>query len=86
MVKLLSRSAEENGIPYQFVRGVIGGTDSGALHLAREGVPAGVLAVPCRYVHAPVGVVSLVDYENTVKLLVAALGKLGREELRTGKS
>lgn len=52
----------------------------------REGVPAGVLAVPCRYVHAPVGVVSLVDYENTVKLLMVALDRLGGEELRTGKS
>lgn len=46
------------------------------MHLAREGVPAGVLAVPCRYVHAPVGVVSLVDYDNSVKLLRAALDRL----------
>ncbi|MHB1355673.1 MAG: hypothetical protein ACYCZF_06820 [Anaerolineae bacterium] len=36
---------------------------------------AGVLAVPCRYVHAPVGVVCLVDYETTAKLLMAALVK-----------
>jgi tetrahedral aminopeptidase len=79
VVRLLSSTAESNGIPYQYLQGVIGGTDSGELHLARAGVPAGVLAVPCRYVHAPVGVVSLVDYENTVKLLVASLSRLGGE-------
>ena len=36
-----------------------------------------MLAVTRWYVHAPVGVASLVDYENTVRLLMAALGKLG---------
>ncbi|MHB1355670.1 MAG: hypothetical protein ACYCZF_06805 [Anaerolineae bacterium] len=46
-------------------------------NLTRESVPAGVLAVPCRYVHVPVSVVSLVNYENTVRLLRVALGRLG---------
>lgn len=76
LVKLFSRTAENLGIPYQYKRGAIGGTDAGALHLVREGVPAVVLSVPCRYIHAPVSVVSLSDYDYAVKLLMAALAKL----------
>ena len=76
LVKLFSRTAENFGIPYQYKRGAIGGTDAGALHLVREGVPAVVLSVPCRYIHAPVSVVSLSDYDYAVKLLMAALVKL----------
>ena len=76
LVKLFSSTAESLGIPYQFRRLVTAGTEAGALHLVREGVPAAVLSVPCRYIHAPVSVVSLSDYDNTVKLLMAALTKL----------
>ncbi|MBC7236323.1 MAG: M42 family metallopeptidase [Chloroflexi bacterium] len=76
LVNLLVRSAEEAGLPYQFKRAVAGGTDAGALHLAREGVPAAVVSVPCRYIHAPVALLSLEDFEHTVRLVVAALHNL----------
>jgi tetrahedral aminopeptidase len=77
LVKLLSNTAETLDIPYQYRRLVTAGTDAGALSLVREGVPAAVLSVPCRYIHAPVSVVSLSDYDNTVKLLMAVLTNLG---------
>jgi putative aminopeptidase FrvX len=77
LVKLLSETAESMGIPYQYRRLVTAGTDAGALSLAREGVPAVVLSLPCRYLHAPVSIISLSDFDNTVKLLKAVLGKLG---------
>ena len=44
LVKLFSQAAESEGIPYQYKRGAVGGTDAGALHLVREGVPAVVLS------------------------------------------
>jgi len=76
LVKLLADTAEAEGIPYQYKRGAVGGTDAGAMHLVREGVPSVVLSVPCRYIHAPVSVLSLNDFENAIKLLRAALTKL----------
>jgi len=76
LVRLLIRTAEENGIPYQFKRAVAGGTDSGAIHLVREGIPAVTVAVPTRYIHAPAGLLSLNDLDNTVRLLKATLHAL----------
>ncbi len=67
--------AEQNGIPYQFKQPGIGGTDSGAIHLSREGIPSITVAVPCRYIHSPAGLLSLEDFERTVTLV--------RETLRT---
>ncbi len=76
LVRLLVRAAEENHIPYQFKRTVAGGTDSGALHLAHEGIPAVTVAVPTRYIHAPVSLLSLNDFDHTVQLVKAALHAL----------
>lgn len=76
LVRLLVDAAARAGIPYQFKRAVAGGTDAGAIHLAREGVPAVTVAVPVRYIHAPVSLLSLDDLENTITLLREALRAL----------
>lgn len=76
LVKLLVETAEELGIPYQFKQPGVGGTDAGAIHLAKEGVPSVTVAVPCRYIHSPVCLLSLQDLENTVRLMKGALTKL----------
>jgi len=61
--------AEKNGVEYQ--REVLerGGTDAGSIQLTREGVPSGVLSIPCRYVHTPSEIVDKGDVENAVNLL-----------------
>ena len=73
LVKLLVETAEELDIPYQFKQPGIGGTDAGAIHLAKEGIPSATVSVPCRYIHSPVCLLSLEDLENTVRLMKAAL-------------
>jgi len=73
LVRLLVDTAEGLNIPYQFKRAAAGGTDAGAIHLAREGVPSAVVAVPSRYIHAPVSMLSLDDLDHTVQLMKAAL-------------
>ncbi len=45
------------------------GTDANAMQLAREGVAAGLVSIPNRYMHSPVEVVSLQDLDNAAKLL-----------------
>ena len=76
LVRLLIDAAEANGIPYQFKQPGIGSTDSGAIHLSRTGVPSVTVAVPCRYIHNPVSMLSLNDFDNTVALMKAALRRI----------
>ena len=45
------------------------GTDANAIQIAREGVAAGLVSIPNRYMHSPVEVVSLKDLDNAAKLL-----------------
>ncbi|MHA1616855.1 MAG: M42 family metallopeptidase [Candidatus Njordarchaeales archaeon] len=79
IVKLLVNAAEENNIPYQFKRVIAGGTDAGVIHLTKGGVPAGVVSVPCRYIHGPAAFLDLRDLENTIKLVVAFVRKASEE-------
>ncbi len=76
LVRLLIDTAQAEGLPYQFKQPGVGGTDAGAIHLARSGVPSVTVAVPCRYIHAPVGLMSLQDFDNLVALMKAALRAL----------
>ena len=76
LVRLLIDAAQANDIPYQFKQPGIGGTDAGAIHLSRTGVPSATVAVPCRYIHNPVSILSLNDFDNTVALMKAALRRI----------
>jgi endoglucanase len=82
LLRLLTGTSDELGIPYQFKQPGIGGTDTGAIHLAREGVPSATVAVPCRYIHSPVAILSLGDFENTVRLMRESLSRLTRRTLK----
>ena len=61
------------GIPYQLKQPGMGGTDAGAIHLARTGVPTLPVSVPSRYIHSPVSVLHKGDLEHTVDLVHAML-------------
>jgi endoglucanase len=76
LVRLLADAAEEEGIPFQFKQPGVGGTDAGAIHMSRSGVPSVALSVPCRYIHAPAGLMSLNDFDGALVLLKAALHAL----------
>lgn len=66
----LLAAAKSQSIAIQ-VRGVpkATGTDANAIQLTREGVAAGLLSIPNRYMHSPVEVVSLNDLDNAARLL-----------------
>lgn len=72
---LLVTSAQESRIPYQLEVLTGGTTDAKAIQLTREGIPAGVVSIPTRYVHTPSEMIDFNDAQNSVKLLVAFLGK-----------
>jgi endoglucanase len=81
LLQLLTSTAKEAGLPYQIKQPGIGGTDSGAIHRSRGGVPSITVAVPCRYIHSPVALLSLDDFENTVQLMRESLARLTRRTL-----
>lgn len=73
LIKWMVQAAERAKIPYQREILEFGGTDARAIQLSRSGVPAGVISIPCRYVHAPSEMVDMEDVENAVKLLLRLL-------------
>jgi len=81
LVNLLVTTAQEKGIPYQFKQPGMGSTDAGSIHLAREGVPSAVVAVPARYIHSPVTLLSLTDLDNEVRLMHETLLKVNGLDL-----
>jgi putative aminopeptidase FrvX len=72
--KLLVDTAKENLISYQlevFSSGLT--TDATAVAVSRSGVPTGGLALPLRYAHTPVELISIRDLNNVISLLTKAL-------------
>ncbi|MGC8873613.1 MAG: M42 family metallopeptidase [Chloroflexia bacterium] len=76
LVDLVLRVAREEKIPCQVKGPGLGGTDAGAIHLTRQGVPSVAVATPARYIHTPVSVMNLDDLEHTVALMKAVLRRL----------
>ncbi len=76
LIKMLVSVAEEERIPFQFKQPGVGGTDAGAIHLQKTGVPSAVVAVPSRYIHSPVSLMSLNDMDNAVRMMRAMLQRL----------
>lgn len=71
--EVLVNIAKSNNIPYQMEVLEFGGTDSGAIHLTKEGVPSGVISIPTRYVHSTLEMASKNDIVNCIKLLTEFL-------------
>jgi endoglucanase len=76
LVRHLVETAESLGIPYQIRQPGGGGTDAGAIHKQRAGIPSVSVSVPGRYHHSPVALVRLSDWQNTLTLVAAALLRL----------
>jgi endoglucanase len=79
LVQLLIDTAEGQNIPYQFKQPGVGGTDTGAIHLSKTGVPSVAVSVPCRYIHSPASILSLNDLDNLVALMKATVHALPEE-------
>ena len=73
LTRRLISIAEKRGIPYQREVMTGGGTDAWSAAMAAEGVLAGGICIPQRYMHTAVGTINLEDLQNTVELLVGFL-------------
>jgi putative aminopeptidase FrvX len=79
LLATLRETARRLRIPVQVKRPGLGSTDAGRISLAGTGVPAAVVSVPCRYIHAPAALLDVRDAERTVSLIWHALEALRKE-------
>jgi len=78
ILDVILNTARENNIMYQFKSRTRGGTDAARISRMDEGTPCGVLSTPSRYIHSPMSMINIEDFENVIKLakLLVKNGKL----------
>jgi endoglucanase len=79
VLRLLLDTAEQEKIPIQLETGLMGSTDAARISLTRQGVPSGTVSIGTRYIHSPVGMLSLCDAELAAKLTAAAVRRATKE-------
>ncbi|MEM1638916.1 MAG: M42 family metallopeptidase [Desulfurococcaceae archaeon] len=82
VVDLLINIAEKHRIPYQLEIISGGTTDASIIALNKEGVPAGTVSIPSRYIHSPVEVVDINDVYNAALLVARFAEEVTVEWLR----
>ena len=73
ILRWLMETAEEEKIPFQLESGLLGSTDAARISITRQGIPCGTVSIPTRYIHSPVGMLSLKDIDASAKLTAAAI-------------
>lgn len=81
LVRFLMETAESAGLPYQIRQPGGGGTDAGAIHKQRTGIPSVSVSVPGRYAHTAASITRLADWKNTLALVYTALCRISPELL-----
>jgi endoglucanase len=81
LIRHLAQTGDALAIPYQFRQPGGGGTDAGAIHKIRSGVPSVSVSVPGRYAHTAAQVSRLADWQNTLALVYHSLARLDRSVL-----
>jgi len=80
LTDLLGAVAADNGIAHAFeVYSRTTQTDADEFHLARAGVPTGLISIPTRYLHSPNEICDLADVESIIRLIVAFAKALTRD-------
>jgi endoglucanase len=76
LVRHLIATAEAHDIPYQIRQPGGGGTDAGAIHQSRAGIPSVAVSIPGRYPHTAISMARQEDWKNTLVLVHRALNEL----------
>jgi endoglucanase len=75
-------TAKDMNIPYQIRQPGGGGTDAGAIHQQKSGIPSLSISVPGRYLHTAASLVRISDWQNTLYLVRAGLANLEPKMLK----
>ncbi|MBX4210167.2 MAG: M20/M25/M40 family metallo-hydrolase [Mollicutes bacterium PWAP] len=79
LVDFVMKIAKKNNITaYKYIaKG--GGTDSRALQYGEGGVPSLTIGIPQRYLHAPLGMISLFDIQQVIDLVVEVIKSINNK-------
>jgi len=77
--RMAIETAEEKKIPFHLSSLERGGTDGGAFHISRSGVPTIFISIATRYIHSHNAIIYRTDYDNIVKLVVNLVKKLDKK-------
>ena len=79
--RILVETAENKKIAYQ-ISGASRATptDANVIQISRAGVAAGLVSIPCRYLHTPAEVICLDDLEGAIQLICEFLKRLTKED------
>ena len=82
MKEFLLDTAETHNIPYQYFVSM-GGTDAGAAHQVRNGIPSAVIGVCARYIHTHQTLFSIKDYEAAREMVIQTIKSLDATTVQT---
>ena len=85
LIRYLTLLCENYAIPYQIRQPGPGGTDAGAIHLSKNGIPTASVSVPGRYAHTAAMIVRIADWEKHFQLMTAALAHLHADILKADR-
>lgn len=73
--KILTDKAKNNNVKYQYEIMHRGGTDSGEIHISKNGVRSGVISIPTRHAHTANEMIHKSDVVESIKLIKAIIKK-----------
>ena len=73
-------SAKQAGVSVQTKQTVTGGNNAGAIHVALGGIRTVAVSVPCRYLHAPMGLIARSDYEAVLETAAVLSARIAAGE------
>ncbi len=79
LIEFVIRTAERAKLPYQLSQIARGGTDAGVIHIANAGCPSVVMGVPTRHIHSHVGMLSMTDANNCIRLVTELVKRLDKK-------
>jgi len=82
LIKFFTSLAEEYNIQYQVRQPGTGGTDAGAIHKQRMGIPSVSISVPGRNAHSAVGIARISDWQSQLSWLFLALNRMNKSILQ----
>ncbi len=81
MIASVEEIVKSNKMPYTYDSITGGGTDSGTIHLTKEGIPTMTLSIPSRYMHSHVSMIDLQDVQTTANLMTKYVENFTNETL-----
>lgn len=73
-------TAIKNNIPVQYKQTATGGNDAGKIQGQKYGCRVASISVPCRYIHSPVSVMDLHDFNSYILLVEKVLERISVEK------